>query len=48
MPKEVAELMIRRVIELDGQLDNLDPGSPEYERIIKEMESLIKLLYHSV
>ena len=44
MPKEVAELMIRRVIELDGQLDNLDPGSPEYERIIREMESLIKLL----
>lgn len=44
MPDETLVMLVRRLITLDSQLDELDPATPEAERIVHEMESIGKLI----
>ena len=44
MPENHLELLLRRFVDLDGKIDEVAPGTPEREALVKEYTEVAKLI----
>lgn len=44
MPEDQLELLLRRFTDIDGKLDQVEPGSPERDALLKEYVEVAKLI----